>query len=61
MALVPPQKPLEWNHSAEDITSLTKKAIEEDRALLDKVAALDPKDCNFDSVRTFLTFSPSTF
>ncbi|KAF9454736.1 zincin [Macrolepiota fuliginosa MF-IS2] len=50
MALVPPQPPLEWNHSEDDISRLTKKAIEEDRVLQDKVAALTPKDCNFDSV-----------
>ncbi len=52
MSLVPPQQPLEWNHTAEDITRLTKKAIDDDRALQDKVAHLDPKDCNFDSVST---------
>ncbi|KXN88219.1 Thimet oligopeptidase [Leucoagaricus sp. SymC.cos] len=60
MALVPPQKPLEWNHSAEEITSLTKKAIDEDRALQDKVAALQPKDCNFDSVFTALAYAETT-
>lgn len=71
MALVPPQQALEWNHTAEDITRLTKKAIDDDRALQDKVAALNPKDCNFDSVsvlprwsfvdRNVLTSSQSRF
>lgn len=57
MSLVPPQKPLEWNHSAQDITHLTKQAIDEDRALQDKVAALNAKDCNFDSVSTLHNIS----
>jgi metallopeptidase MepB len=52
MSLTPPQNPIEWNHSAEDIARLTQQAIDQDRAAQDKVAALDPKDCNFDSVRT---------
>ena len=50
MVFTPPQSPLVWNHSADDILKLTKEAIEYDRALQDKVGGLDPKDCTFDSV-----------
>ncbi|KAJ3573206.1 hypothetical protein NP233_g2580 [Leucocoprinus birnbaumii] len=57
MSLVPPQSPIDWNHSAEDITRLTQKAIDADRATLDKVGALDAKDCNFDSVFTTLAYA----
>lgn len=57
MSLVPPQKPIDWSHSAEDIPRLTQKAIDADRAVLDKVGALDPKDCNFDSVFTTLAYA----
>lgn len=51
MALTPPQPPPAWDHSAEDITRLTKELIEKDRAAQDKVGSLAPKDCNFNSVR----------
>jgi len=54
MTLVPPQKPIDWNHSPEDITRLTQKTIDADRTLLDKIGALDSKDCNFDSVSSTL-------
>ena len=50
MDLTPPQPPPQWNHSADDISKLTKEAIEYDRAIQDKVGGLDPKDCSFDSV-----------
>jgi hypothetical protein len=49
MSLVPPQAPPSWNHSAEDITRLTNEFIARDRAVEDKVGALAPKDCNFQS------------
>ncbi|KAF8158338.1 metallopeptidase MepB [Crassisporium funariophilum] len=50
MSLTPPQAPPTWNHTAEDITRLTKEAIENDRAIQDKIGALSPKDCTFESV-----------
>ncbi|KAF8225878.1 metallopeptidase MepB [Tricholoma matsutake] len=50
MSLTPPQAPPAWNHSAEDITRLTKEFIANNRAVEDKVGALAPKDCNFQSV-----------
>lgn len=48
--LTPPQPAPVWNHAAEDIVRLTKEAIEHDRAVQDKVGALDAKDANFESV-----------
>ncbi|THH20564.1 hypothetical protein EW146_g816 [Bondarzewia mesenterica] len=48
--LTPPQPAPSWNHSAEDITRLTKEAIEKDRQLQDKIAALSHDQCNFESL-----------
>jgi len=58
MALAPPQAPLTWNHSAEDITTLTKDAMEKYRQILDKVGSLDPKDCTFESVGFYTIYFP---
>lgn len=49
--LTPPQAAPSWNHSAQDVMSLTKAAIEEDRKVQDTVGGLAAKDCNFQSVR----------
>jgi len=54
--LIIPQKPLKWDHSPDDITRLAKELIENDRATLDKVAALPAKNCNFNSVRLHRLF-----
>lgn len=51
MSLTPPQAAPSWNHTAEDIISLTKDAIAKHKATDDKVGALAPEDCNFESVR----------
>lgn len=50
MSVPPPQAPLQWNHSAEDITRLTKDAVENYRKVMDSVGGLDAKDCTFESV-----------
>lgn len=50
MALTPPQVPPTWDHSASDITKLTKEAIESYRKVMDQVGALKPKDATFESV-----------
>ncbi|KAF9013473.1 hypothetical protein BDQ17DRAFT_1231331 [Cyathus striatus] len=50
MSLTPPQPAPQWNHSAEDITKITKELIEKDRKFQDKIGALNAKDCNFDSL-----------
>ncbi|EKM79421.1 hypothetical protein AGABI1DRAFT_113982 [Agaricus bisporus var. burnettii JB137-S8] len=57
MSLTPPQSPLQWDHAAQDISRLTQQAIDADRALQDKVAALDPKNCTFESVFVELAFA----
>ena len=60
-SLNPPQAAPKWSHSPEDVLALTKTAIEADRAVLDKVAALKPEECTFESVRAFLLrFTPSS-
>ena len=50
-SLNPPQAAPKWTHSSEEVLALTKAAIDADRAALDKVAALKPEDCTFESVR----------
>lgn len=50
MGLTPPQPPPVWNHSAEDITRLTKEHIEKNRVVQNQVGALAPEACNFDTV-----------
>jgi metallopeptidase MepB len=49
-SLTPPQAPPRWNHSADDILSLTKEAIANEQKLQDKVGALPPDQCDFSSV-----------
>ncbi|KAG5220918.1 zincin [Salix suchowensis] len=39
-----------WNHTAEDIISLTEDAIAKHKATDDKVGALAPEDCTFESI-----------
>ena len=48
-SLTPPQPAPTWTHTADDVLRLTKEAIEKDKVALDKVAALKPEDCNFNS------------
>lgn len=50
MSLTPPQPPPSWNHTPEDILALTKDLIVKDRAIQDKVGALEAKDCTYESV-----------
>ena len=50
MGLTPPQQPPSWDHSPEDVTRLTKEFIETNRAVQDKVGALKPEECSFESV-----------
>ncbi|KAF4590074.1 hypothetical protein EYR40_009527 [Pleurotus pulmonarius] len=50
MSLTPPQAAPSWNHTAEDIISLTKDAIAKHKATDDKVGALTPEACNFESI-----------
>ena len=50
MSIPPPQVPLEWKHSAEDINRLTKNAVEDYRKVMDSVGGLNAKDCTFESV-----------
>ncbi|KAI0822314.1 Metalloprotease [Trametes gibbosa] len=49
-SLNPPQAAPKWTHTPEEVLKLTKEAIAEYRALEDRVAALKPEQCNFDSL-----------
>ena len=51
-SLNPPQAAPKWTHTPEEVLKLTTDAIAEYRALEDKVAALKPEECNFESVGT---------
>ncbi|KAF8674541.1 Peptidase family M3 [Rhizoctonia solani] len=46
----PPQAPLRWDHSPEDVMSFTKEAIENSRNMQDTVASLSESECSFGSV-----------
>lgn len=48
--LTPPQPAPKWTHTAQEILDITKKEIENHKAVEDKVAALSPSECNFESV-----------
>ncbi|KAK0244414.1 metallopeptidase MepB [Armillaria nabsnona] len=50
MSLTPPQAPPSWDHTPEQILSITKDAIEKDRAAMDKVGSLAAKDADFKSL-----------
>lgn len=49
-SLNPPQAAPKWTHTPEEVLKLTKEAIAEERARLDKIAALKPEECTFESV-----------
>lgn len=51
-SLNPPQAAPKWSHTPDEVLALTKAAIDDDRAILDKVAALKPEECTFESVRS---------
>ena len=51
--LTPPHAAPKWTHSAQEILDLTKAEIANHKAAEDKVAALAPSECNFESVRRF--------
>ncbi|KAJ8456732.1 hypothetical protein ONZ45_g18600 [Pleurotus djamor] len=57
MSITPPQAPPSWNHSAEEIISLTKQAIDKHKAVDDKVGALAASDCTWESVFLPLAYS----
>ncbi|KAF8993112.1 zincin [Hymenopellis radicata] len=50
MSFKPPQDAPKWDHSAEQILSLTKESIAEHRAQMDKIGSLAAKDCDFKSL-----------
>lgn len=54
-SLVPPQPPLVWNRSAEEIVRLSADAAAKCREVVDAIALLPPVDGNFTSVSVCLT------
>ncbi|KAF8908911.1 metallopeptidase MepB [Gymnopilus junonius] len=61
MAIAPPQAAPTWEHTTNDISSLTKQSIEKYRTVMDKVGALDPKDSTFESGFVTLTEADTEF
>ncbi|KAH9480466.1 Thimet oligopeptidase [Psilocybe cubensis] len=49
MSFTAPQPPPTWEHTTKDIHDLTKDAIDKYKATMDRIGALDPKECNFTS------------
>lgn len=45
-----PQSPPRWNHTPEEVLSITKQALARNKAVSDKVAALPEAECNFETV-----------
>ncbi|KDR70652.1 hypothetical protein GALMADRAFT_75898 [Galerina marginata CBS 339.88] len=50
MSFIAPQDSLRWDHNVADIKNLTNLAIDKYTSVLDKVGALDARDCNFHTV-----------
>ena len=59
--LTPPQPPPVWTHTPEDVLSLTKEAIEKDRAVQDKIGKLPASECNFETVSATSIHVAATF
>ncbi|KAI0050407.1 metallopeptidase MepB [Auriscalpium vulgare] len=60
-SLTPPQPAPSWSHSAKEILDLTKEAIEKERTLQDKIAALPDEEATFESVFLALAHSEAEF
>ncbi|KAI0771258.1 Metalloprotease [Trametes elegans] len=60
-SLNPPQAAPKWTHTPEEVLKLTKEAIDKQRALEDRVAALKPEECNFESVFLTLAYAETEF
>lgn len=59
--LTPPQEPLSWKHTPEDIRDKTNEIIRDGRKFLDTIAALPEDKCSFDSVFRALALHDAEF
>ncbi|KAG9019832.1 hypothetical protein FRB90_003421 [Tulasnella sp. 427] len=59
--LTPPQEPLTWKHTPEEIREKTNQVIRDGRKFLDTIAALSEDKCNFDSVFRALALHDAEF
>ncbi|KAJ7670262.1 hypothetical protein B0H17DRAFT_948922 [Mycena rosella] len=50
MTISPPQPPPEWTHTPEQVATFTNQAISSHRAVEDKIGALQPSECNYESL-----------
>lgn len=50
VALTPPQPPLAWKDQPAAVLDKTHELIKKSRSLQDTIAALEPAQCNFDTV-----------
>ncbi|KAG2357602.1 hypothetical protein BDR07DRAFT_1453044 [Suillus spraguei] len=49
-SLTPPQAPPKWNHTPEEVLSITRQALAQNKAVSDQVAALPETECNFETL-----------
>ncbi|KAJ7505372.1 metallopeptidase MepB [Mycena galericulata] len=61
MSLRAPQPPPDWTHTPEVVARLTKEAIANHRAVEDKIGALQPSECTFESVFLALETAETEF
>ncbi|KAJ7780594.1 metallopeptidase MepB [Mycena maculata] len=61
MSIPAPQPPPDWTHTPEDVARLTKEAIASHRAVEDKIGALQPSECTFESVFLALETAETVF
>ncbi|KIO24317.1 hypothetical protein M407DRAFT_77092 [Tulasnella calospora MUT 4182] len=59
--LTPPQEPLPWKHTPEEIRDKTNELIRDGRKFLDTIAALPEDKCSFDSVFRALALHEAEF
>ena len=57
-SLTPPQPPLSWQHTVEDIERLTTEALAKDKQVSDDIAQLSGEKLDFDNVSTPLALPP---
>ena len=50
-SLNPPQAPLSWMYTPQDVLRIIKEVIETNKQTIDSIASLVAEECNFKSVR----------
>ncbi|KAJ7459805.1 metallopeptidase MepB [Mycena latifolia] len=61
MTLSAPQPPPDWTHTPDEVIRLIKESISADRAVEDKIGALQPSECTYESVSLALEAAGTEF